>query len=76
MARTQQTARRSTNMPIVNSNVVDIPDIDDATAQKLQEIKEGSMQALLKYIDRKHTEKGQVYFTETTDGKTKVWKQS
>ncbi|KAF2161566.1 hypothetical protein M409DRAFT_37534 [Zasmidium cellare ATCC 36951] len=73
MARTLQTARKSTGgrppargAP-VDTNVVDIPDMDEATAQKLQEIKEGSMQALVKHIDRKHTEKGQVYFTETTE---------
>ncbi|KAK4496512.1 hypothetical protein PRZ48_012492 [Zasmidium cellare] len=74
MVRTKQTARKSTGgripvgrAPAMDSNVVDIPDIDDATAQKLQEIKEGSMQALVKHIDRKHTEKGQVYYTETTE---------
>lgn len=71
MARTKQTARASGRVPIVDSNVVDMPDMDDATAQKLQEIKEGSMQALVKHIDRKHTEKGQVYYTETTEGKSR-----
>lgn len=71
MARTKQTARASGRVPIVDSNVVDMPDMDDATAQKLQEIKEGSMQALMKHIDRKHTEKGHVYYTETTEGKFK-----
>lgn len=74
MARTKQTARRSTGgcaprrMPVVDNNLVDMPDIDDATAQKLQEIKEGEMQSLLKHIDRKHTEKGGIYYTETTEG--------
>ena len=62
-------------VPVVDSNVVDMPDMDDATAQKLREIQEGSMQALVKHIDRRHTEKGQVYYTETKEGRSDHWRR-
>ena len=64
MARTKQTARRSTGG---GAEVVDIPEIDAEMAKKLKDIEEGDMQAELKHIDRKYTEKGQVYFAETVD---------
>ncbi|KAK4610520.1 hypothetical protein CLAFUW4_14220 [Fulvia fulva] len=75
MARTKQTARRSTGgrapMPqrAMQSNgvVVDNPNIDEQDAKKLKEIEEGEMQASLKHIDRKYTEKGAVYYAETVE---------
>lgn len=43
------------------------PDIDAAEAEKLKEIAEGNMQALLKHIDRKQTAQGHAYFAETVE---------
>ena len=54
-------------MPQANGNVVDNPDIDENEAKKLKEIEEGEMQASLKHIDRKYTEKGAVYYAETVE---------
>lgn len=62
MARTKQTARGSSNLP-----VVDNPDMDSEQASRLEEIKKGDMRAELKHIDRKHTDKGQTYYTETVE---------
>ena len=63
MARTKQTARKSTgNLP-----VVDNPNMDAEQAAKLEEIKQGDMRAELKHIDRKLTDKGQVYYSETVE---------
>jgi Spy/CpxP family protein refolding chaperone len=79
MARTKQTARKSTGgmaprrslagRSAANGNgaVVDIPDITEEEAQRLKEIEEGEMRAELKYIDRKLTEQGQVYYAETVE---------
>ncbi|EME44360.1 hypothetical protein DOTSEDRAFT_88541 [Dothistroma septosporum NZE10] len=73
MARTQQTARRSTGgkapqrVTQANGIVVDDPDIDENEAKKLHEIEEGEMRALLKHIDRKFTDKGAIFYTETKE---------
>lgn len=80
MARTKQTARKSTggmaprkqlasgtNGVFNRVDVVDNPELDEAAAQKLKEIEEGAMLAQLKHIDRKYTEQGQTYFAETLD---------
>lgn len=50
-----------------NGVVVDNPNIDEQDAKKLKEIEEGEMQASLKHIDRKYTEKGAVYYAETVE---------
>ena len=66
MARTKQTARKSTggrsNVP-----VVDNPDLDTDQAARLEEIKQGEMRAELKHIDKKFTDKGQPYVRLMTD---------
>lgn len=71
MARTKQTARKSTGgraprkqLASVNGHaVVENPDLDEAAAQKLKEIEElESMQASLKHITKKWTEQNQAYF--------------
>ncbi|USW58681.1 Putative histone H3/CENP-A, AAA+ ATPase domain, ATPase, AAA-type, core [Septoria linicola] len=82
MARTKQTARKSTGgkaprkvlangagrtSRVIDGVVVDNPDLNEEDAQKLKEIEEGEMQAALKYIDKKHTEQGKVYYTETVE---------
>ena len=72
MARTKQTARKSTggkaprkqlasrSCRTVDGVVVENPDLNDEEAQKLKEIEEGEMQASLKHIDKKHTEQGKL----------------
>ncbi|KAK5171411.1 uncharacterized protein LTR77_004555 [Saxophila tyrrhenica] len=77
MARTKQTARKSTggmpprvnrpNGPGPNGGVIDNPELDEQEAEKLKEIEEGSMRAELKYIDKKFTEQGQTYYAETVE---------
>lgn len=47
--------------------VTDNPEMDEKTIEKIKEIEEGEMQASLKHIDKKFTEKGQVYYAETVD---------
>lgn len=47
--------------------VVDNPEMGDDEAAKLKDIKEGSMRAEVKHIDRKTTEKGQAYYAETVE---------
>jgi hypothetical protein len=51
----------------VTDEVVSNPDIDEDTQAKLKEIEEGGMRAEVKALDRKYTDKGQVYYTETID---------
>lgn len=76
MARTKQTARKSTGgraprrqlVPhAVDGPVVDNPELNGDDAEKLKEIEEGSMRAELKYIDKKFTEQGQSYYAETVE---------
>ncbi|WPH00689.1 Hypothetical protein R9X50_00351900 [Acrodontium crateriforme] len=77
MARTKQTARkmaaprktlRRQNTDLESdpeeTTVIMAPDMDP---EKLKAIEEGEMQAELKHIDKKFTDKGQAYFTETVD---------
>lgn len=81
MARTKQLARKSTGgiaprkqltsrtnglhlEDEANSNGVEM---DEETKAKLKEIEEGDMRAELKYLDRKHTDKGQAYYAETVE---------
>jgi len=65
MARTMQTARgvRSNT----DDEVVSNPDIDGETEAKLKEIEKGDMRAEVKHIDRRFTDKGQVYYKETVE---------
>ncbi|KAM3420591.1 hypothetical protein BST61_g3853 [Cercospora zeina] len=63
MARTKQTARKSTG----DGAVVENPDLNEEEQKRLKAIEEGEMQALLKHIDKKHTEQGKVFYTETID---------
>ncbi|GIZ44352.1 hypothetical protein CKM354_000755200 [Cercospora kikuchii] len=81
MARTKQTARKSTGgkaprkmlassscgRRTADGAIVDNPDLNEEEQQKLKEIEEGEMQASLKHIDKKHTEQGKVFYTETVD---------
>ena len=78
MARTKQTARKSVGgraprrqlMPNgsgVDGPLVDNPELNGDEAEKLKEIKEGSMRAELKHIDKKFTEQGQSYYAETVE---------
>ncbi|CZT24619.1 uncharacterized protein RCC_10344 [Ramularia collo-cygni] len=76
MAHTKPTPRKSTGgraprktLGRVNGdNVVEDPNIDDDTAQKLKEIEElETMQASLKHITKKWTEQNQAYYAETVD---------
>jgi len=78
MARTKQTARKSTGgrapqRQVVqdsissNGNVIQNPDIDGETEAKLKAIEEGEMRAELKHIDKRFTDKGQAYYRETED---------
>lgn len=71
MARTKQTARKSTGgkaprKMLSNGNghdVVENPDLDETAAQKLKEIEElENMQASLKHITKKWTEQNQAYY--------------
>ncbi|KAH9808825.1 P-loop containing nucleoside triphosphate hydrolase protein [Teratosphaeria destructans] len=48
-------------------DVVSNPDIDAETEATLREIEEGGMQAQIKYIDKRYTDKGQVYYAETVE---------
>ena len=56
-------ARGGTN----TATVIKKPDMDEAEAQRIAEIEAAPMQAELKYLDHKWTDKGQSYFIETVD---------
>ena len=67
MARTKQIARVSgqTN----GTTAVTDPNIKGRAAKKFKEIADGPMQAELKHIDKKYTEKGVTYYAETKEDK-------
>jgi hypothetical protein len=74
MARTSQTARKSTGGRIptrdsraANGHADSEDGIDEATKAKYEEIEKGEMRPELKYLDRKQTESGQTYYKETVE---------
>lgn len=46
---------------------VDVPDLDKEKAAERKAIEEGAMRTEVKHIDKKWTEKGQAYYTETEE---------
>ena len=64
MARTKQTARKSAGG---GQEVIDNPDLTEEQVEKLKELEDAPMQAELKYIDKKWTEQGQIYYSETVE---------
>lgn len=60
-----QTARKFCRQ--TDGDVVSNPDIDGETEAKLKEIEKGGMRAEVKHIDRRYTDKGQVYYKETVE---------
>ncbi|KAK1082702.1 hypothetical protein LTR33_003729, partial [Friedmanniomyces endolithicus] len=80
MARTKQTAAMSAgsrarrqqrlfgNGAVLEVQVDDSEiEIDDETKARHKEIEEGEMRAELKFLDKKHTDKGQSYYADTID---------
>ncbi|KAK0347632.1 hypothetical protein LTR59_006765 [Friedmanniomyces endolithicus] len=80
MARTKQTAAMSAgsrarrqqrlfgNGAVPEAQVDDSEiEIDDETKARHKEIEEGEMRAELKFLDKKHTDKGQSYYADTID---------
>lgn len=65
-ARRVQTARRR-EIAAVDGPVVENPNLNNEDAEKLKAIEDGSMRAEVKHIDKRFTDKGQVYYAETVD---------
>ncbi|TKA60914.1 hypothetical protein B0A55_12153, partial [Friedmanniomyces simplex] len=78
MARTKQIALKSTGgraprkqlgngaVPEVDADDSEM-ELDDETKALHKEIEEGEMRAELKFLDKKHTDKGQTYYAETIE---------
>lgn len=70
MARTYVTNRKNHRRRFSYDSddpVVEDPNVDKKDAEKFKEIQEGSMRAELKHIDKKLTDHGHPYYTETVE---------